>query len=139
MSFRMVALVTAFIVFVLGLGYLLAGGLVVGRWQIEPTDGVLLLGRRMGAVYLGLAVMLFLARSAPASLARTALVAGATVILILLPALGILEFAAGHAGLGILVSAAIEVLLAVAFVSVLLRDRAAGVREGRVEREHQPT
>ena len=30
----------------------------MGRWQIQPTESVLLLGRRMGALYLGLSVIL---------------------------------------------------------------------------------
>ncbi len=138
MSFRTVAVITAIITFVLGLGYLLAGGLVVGRWHIDATAGVLLLGRRMGAVYLGLSAIFFLARAVPASPARTALAAGATVVLVLLPLLSVLEVAAGHAGPGILVSAAIELFLAIGFISVLLRDRSAGVKTEGLGREHQP-
>ena len=66
MSFRFVAVVTAAILLVLGLGYLLAGTLLVARWQIQPTAAVLLLGRRIGALYLGLSVMFFLAAIAVA-------------------------------------------------------------------------
>lgn len=125
MSFRILAVVTAVVTFALGLGYLFAGTLVVGRWQVEPTAGVLLLGRRMGALYLGLSVMYFLARSAPLSAARTALSAGASVVLSLLALLGIYEFTAGHAGPGILASVGIESLLAVGFVWNLLAGRKA--------------
>ena len=48
MKFKIVAVATALISFALGLGYLLAGELILGRWQISPTDSVLLLGRRLG-------------------------------------------------------------------------------------------
>ena len=42
MRFRTVAMITAVVTFVLGVGYLFAGALVVSRWKLEPTDGVLL-------------------------------------------------------------------------------------------------
>ena len=128
MSFRFVAVVTAAILLVLGLGYLLAGTLLVARWQIQPTAAVLLLGRRIGALYLGLSVMFFLARSVPVSVARTALSAGALVVCSLLALLGVCEFAAGRSGPGILASAAIEALLAVAYAFVLFDDRRAAAR-----------
>lgn len=128
MSFRIVATVTAAILLVLGVGYLFAGALLVARWQIEPTESVLLFGRRIGAVYVGLAVMFFLARTVPASLARTALSTGAFVVCSLLSALGAWEFAAGRSGPGILASACVEALLAVAYAGALVRDRRAGGR-----------
>jgi Ca2+/Na+ antiporter len=51
MSFKAIAVITAIIGLVLGAAYLFLGQLVVGRWQIEPTEGVLLLGRRIGVLY----------------------------------------------------------------------------------------
>ncbi len=123
MSFKTVATITAIVGFALGAAYLFFGSLVVGRWQIEPTDGILLLARRIGALYLGLAVMYFLARSAPVSVARTALSAGTAVALSILALLGIFEFAAGRVGPGIFVSAGLELLIALAFVGVLVSQR----------------
>lgn len=123
MTFRTVATAAAIIAFVLGLGYLFAGHLVVGRWQVDPTQGVLLMGRRMGAVYLGLSAMFFAARSAGASPARSALAGGAAVALLLLAALGTYEFATGNAARGILVSAAVELVLSFGFARVFIADR----------------
>jgi len=123
MSFRTIAVITAVVTFVLGIGYLFAGALVVGRWQIEATQSVLLLGRRMGALYLGLAVIYFLARSAPASAARTALCAGAAVTTSLLALLGVYERSAGHAGPGILASVALESLLALGYIWIFFAER----------------
>lgn len=123
MTFRTTATVAAVIAFILGLGYLFAGHLVVGRWQVEPNQGVLLLGRRMGAVYLGLSVMFFAARSAAPSPARSALSGGAAAALFLLACLGSYEFLAGSAARGILVSAAVELLLAIGFTRAVLSDR----------------
>ncbi len=127
MSFRTLAVITAIVALALGVGYLFVGALVVGRWQIQPTDSVLLLGRRMGGLYLGLSVMYFLARSAPVSVTRTALSAGTVVALSSLALLGVYEVTAGHAGSGILVSVAIESLLAVGFIRILLTERRAAV------------
>jgi hypothetical protein len=125
MSFKTIAVITAIIGLVLGAAYLFVGKLVIGRWQIEPTDSVLLLGRRIGVLYLGLSLMFFLARSAPVSVARTALSAGFASALMILALLGIYEFTAGHVGPGILASAAIEFLLALAYIRVLFTERKA--------------
>lgn len=117
------ATATAIIAFVLGLGYIFVGHLVVGRWNVDATDGVLLLGRRMGAVYLGLAVMFFSTRGLGPSRARTALSLGAAVALSLLALLGLYEFTTGHAAFGILVSSIFEALLAAGFLRVLVNER----------------
>ena len=123
MTFRTTAVITAIVTFVLGAGYLVAGQILVGRWQIEPTESVLLFGRRIGALYLGLAVIFFLVRSAAASVARSALCTGAAVTCSLLAILGVYEFTAGRAGAGILASVAIESLLALAYIRLLVIER----------------
>lgn len=123
MSFRIIAVITSIVTFVLGAGYLFAGTLLIGRWQIEPTGSVLLLGRRIGALYLGLSVMYFLARSAPVCIARTALSAGTAVALSILVLLGVYELTAGHVGTGILASVVIEFLLALGYFRILYTDK----------------
>ena len=128
MSFRTIAVITAIVALALGVGYLVFGTLVVGRWQIQPTESVLLLGRRIGCLYLGLAVMYFLGRSAPLSVARTALSAGTAVALSLLALFGVYELIAGHAGSGILASVAIESLIALGYIWILLTERRAAAK-----------
>jgi hypothetical protein len=127
MSFKTIAVISAIVTLVLGLGYLFAGAFMVGRWQIQSTESVLLLSRRLGAVYLGLSVMFFLARSAPVSVVRTALSAGTAVAFSLLALLGVYELTAGHAGPGILVSVVIESLLAFGYIRILFTERRAAV------------
>jgi hypothetical protein len=126
-SFKTIAVITAIVTLVLGVGYLFVGALLVGRWQIQPTDSVLLLVRRIGSIYLGLSVMFFLARSAPVSVARTALSVGTAVALSFLALLGIYELTAGHAGPGILVSVVIESLIALAYIWTLFTERRRAV------------
>lgn len=123
MTFRTVATITSILLFILGAGYLFAGAIVVGRWALPATDEVLLVARRIGAIYLGLSVLFFMARSAPVSAARIAISAGATAVLSLLVVLGIYEFVAGHVGAGIFGSAGVELLLAIGFIGVLISER----------------
>ena len=128
MSFKTVAVITAIVALALGVGYLFFGALVVGRWQIQPTDSVLLFCRRIGGLYLGLSVMYFLARSAPVSVARTALSAGSAIALLLLALFGAYELTAGHAGPAILVSGGLEFILALGFIRILFTERKAAAK-----------
>jgi hypothetical protein len=124
-SFRTLAVITSIVTSVLGLGYLFVGSLVIDRWHIEPTESVLLFGRRIGALYIGLSVIFFLARSVPVSIARTALSAGTAVALSLLVLSGVYELSTGHVGSGILVSIAIEFLLALGYIRIFFAERRA--------------
>lgn len=128
MSFKYISVITAIIAFVLGIGYLFFGSLIIGRWQIDPTYNILLLGRRMGSFYLGLSVIFFLSRSIAASVARTALTVGVIVTLSLLAFLSYYEFAADRVGSGILVSAVIESLLAICYMIIFLNDQKVSIK-----------
>lgn len=123
MKFKAMAIVTGIALLGLGVGYFFFGAVIVGRWQVEPTVSVLLLARRIGCLYLGLSLVFFLARKAPFSTARTALSAGAVVITLLLAGTGVYALAMGHAGKGILISAAIEFLLGLGFICVLFAEK----------------
>jgi hypothetical protein len=123
MKFKTMAFITGIALLALGLGYFFFGAFIVGRWGVEATASVLLLARRIGCLYLGLALVFFLARKAPTSPARTALSAGAVVITLLLAGTGVCALALGHAGNGILISAAIELLLGFGFIWVLLAEK----------------
>lgn len=129
MNFKNIALVTAIIAFLLGIGYLFFGSLVIGRWQIDPTNSVLLLGRRMGSLYLGLSIIFFLSRSLTLSTTRTALSIGAAVTLSLLALLGIYEYSLNRVGSGILISVVIESLLAIGYIIVFYKDRKTSVKK----------
>ena len=123
MSFKTTSVITAIVTFVLGAVYLFAGSLAVSRWQIEPTESILLFGRRLGALYVGLSVIFFLVRSATASDVRSALCIGTAAVCSLLAFLGIYEFSAGHAGPAILISAALESFLAFCYIRIILTER----------------
>jgi hypothetical protein len=120
MSFAIVATVTSVAGLMLGIGWIFAGTTLFKRWGIEAHPDGLLVGRRLGAVYLGIAIMLFFGRSASASDLRTALCIGMLFGMLVLAILGVVEFRARRANAVILASSVLEVFLAVGFAWVLL-------------------
>lgn len=120
MNFSTIAIATSIAGLLLGIGWLFAGRLLLKRWGIEASPAGLLVGRRLGAVYLGIALMLFLGRYAPPSEFRLVACIGMSIALVLLAGLGLIEFKARRAGPAILASVVLEGILAGGFASVLL-------------------
>ena len=120
MPFAVVAIATSAAGLLLGLGWLFAGQVMLRRWGITPTPQLLLVGRRLGAVYLSIAAMLLLGSNAPESGLRSALAAGLLLAMILLASLGLIEYRARRANASILVSVALEIVLGVGYAAVLL-------------------
>ncbi len=120
MSFHALAIVTCIAASLLGLGWLTAGTLMLKRWRIEPSVGALLIGRRIGAVYLGVALLCFLVRSTTSPELITGVSLFAALTNALLAGLGLYEYRARRAGPAILVSVAVELLLLLGFGAVLL-------------------
>ena len=71
MSFYITAVATSIAALILGVGWLFAGTLLLKRWGLEPNASGLLVGRRLGVVYVAMALLLFLGRSAPPSELRS--------------------------------------------------------------------
>lgn len=115
MTFRIMAYIMTGAACLLGLRFIFAGGGVLKEWGIEATVGALVMFRRLGVIYLGLALMFFLGRNAAPSDVRSAvcLVMGGAVAV--LACLGISDFLARRANAGIFRSIAGEAVLAVAF------------------------
>ena len=118
MSFQAIALVMTVAGSLLGFRFIFAGGSVLDEWGIERTAGALVLFRRIGAIYLGLALMFFLARAAPASEIRSAACLVSSSAIALLACLGLFEFLMRRAGAGIFRSIVAEAALAAGFVWV---------------------
>ena len=118
MTFRVMALVMACAGCLLGLRFLFAGASVLQERGIEATTGALVVARRIGAIYLALALMFFLGRAAAPSDLRSAvcLVMGGAIAL--LACLGLLDFQAGRVNAGIFRSVIAEAVLAAGFVWV---------------------
>ena len=118
MTFQIMAYIMTGAACLLGLRFIFAGGGVLKEWGIELTAGALILFRRLGVIYLGLALMFFLGRNAAPSDFRSAvcLVMGGAVAV--LACLGLFEFRARRASAGIFRSVVGEAVLAVVFVWV---------------------
>ncbi|TCT32677.1 hypothetical protein [Martelella mediterranea] len=118
MTFEILALVMTAACIVLGARFIVFGGSVLKEWGLEQSIGALILFRRMGLMYLGLALMFFLGRTAGSSDIRSAvcLVMGGTAML--LAGLGLYEFLARRVSAGIFRSAVAEAVLGAAFIWV---------------------
>jgi len=118
MTFQLMAFIMAGGGCLLGVRFLFAGGSVLKEWGIEATPGAIVVFRRIGALYLGLALMFFLGRAAEPSDLRSAvcLVMGGAIAL--LAGLGLFEFLARRVGAGVFRSVVGEAVLAAGFVWV---------------------
>lgn len=123
MSFKIMAYVMALGGTVLGVRFIFRGAGLLKEWGIDVADGSLVIVRRVGAVYLGLALLFFLGRAAPPSDLRSAVCVGVGGACALLAGLGLFEFQAGRVSSGIIVPAIFEVLLAVGFVWAWWSDK----------------
>jgi hypothetical protein len=126
MSFHALAIVTCIAALLLATGWLFAARLMLKRWRIEPSVGALLVGRRIGAVYLGVALLCFLVRSTTSPELITSVSLFAALVNTLLAGLGLYEYRARRAGPAILVSVAVEVLLLLGFGTLLLTPAVGG-------------
>ena len=122
LNFRNLAILASFIFFALAITWMLAPNLFLASWGVDFTSSAGLVGRRGAALYAGVGLMLFSARNAEPSLARSALIKGFVVACLILAALGVFELATGHANSGILTAVFIEVALVLAFLYVNRTD-----------------
>jgi len=118
MTFQIMALIMTCAGCLLGLRFIFAGGSVLKEWGVEATAGSLILFRRIGAMYLALALMFFLGRAAAPSDLRSGvcLVMGGAIAL--LAGLGLFEYMARRVGAGVFRSVVGEAVLAAGFVWV---------------------
>jgi hypothetical protein len=123
MTFRIMAYVMTLAGGVLGLRFIFAGASLLREWGIETAEGPLVVCRRLGALYLGLALLFFLGRSATPSDLRSAVCLGIGGASALLAFLGIFELRAGRVSSGVIVPAVVEMVLAAGFAWVWWRGR----------------
>ena len=118
MTFTIVATSAAVASLLLGAGFLFAGTFMLKQWGVNGTVEGLLMSRRIGAVYLGLSLMLWLGRSAPSSPLRSAMCAGLALAIAMLAGLGLFEWRARRVSSGIFIAVIVETLLATGFLWV---------------------
>lgn len=117
MTFSIIALITAIATLGLGLGFLFSSTKMLAQWGMQAPDAAKVMSRRNGIIYLGLSVMLSLARtSIPTTQAVTI---GGAVITGFLAISGLYELKGGRVSKGILISTIVETLLTIGFLSSL--------------------
>ncbi|KHN59770.1 membrane protein [Dickeya fangzhongdai] len=122
LRFRPLAILSALLFFVLAVAWMSVPDLMLASWGVDFSRSAGLVSRRSAALYAGVGVMFFLARNVAPSPARSSLMKGVVVTCMILATLGVGEFVAGHASSGILPAAVLEVVLALAFLSVIRTD-----------------
>jgi lysylphosphatidylglycerol synthetase-like protein (DUF2156 family) len=118
LKFKQVAIITALVFLSLAVILVSAPDLILASWGVEFSASVGVVARRGAALYIGIAVMFFLARNSEHSTARTALIYGMITSCLILAALGAYEVATGNAASGILPAIFIEIALVIAFTYV---------------------
>jgi len=117
MNSELVLTVTAVLFFIFGLGWLIVPAVFGNYWGIAPGDNLNYMGRRYGAFLLMLAVAGWLARNAPNTEARHALMISAFISLALTTALSL--YGALALGLNAWPAFAVEFVLTLGFAWVL--------------------
>lgn len=117
MSSKIVLSTTAALIGIFGLGWLIVPDVMGNYWRIGPGDNLNYMGHRYSAFMLGLVVALWLARSAPNTQARRALMIGALVGLALTTAISV--YGALALALNAWPAVVVEFVLVMGFVWVL--------------------
>jgi hypothetical protein len=120
MPFKTTALTTSVICFCLAGVWAFGSAILLNLWGVDYAASAELVGRRGAALFLGVGVMLLLARDAEPSQARTSLTVGLIVACTALALLGVLEFVLGNVGFGILSAVIVELMIALAFLRIEL-------------------
>ena len=123
LRFRPLATSTALLFFALSAILMFRPAGMLANWGVGFDESIGLVCRRAAALYAGVGLMLFLARKAEPSPARSALVSGFIFVCVTLAGLGAFELASGRVNSGILSAILIEVSLALAYRFVARAER----------------
>ena len=104
---------------ILAIGFLFAPQAMLKSWELDAQIPTQFMARRIGANYLGLAIMFFLGRSAPPSALRDAVCIGLAVGILALPVLSFLALKQGLVSNGVIPSIVVEVVLALGLISTV--------------------
>jgi hypothetical protein len=114
---KLVLTATAVLIGIFGLGWLIMPDVMGNYWRMVPGGNLNYMGQRYAAFMLGLVVALWLARNAPNTQARRALMTGAFVALALTTAISL--YGALALGLNAWPAVTVEFMLVMGFVWVL--------------------
>ena len=114
--FRWAAMATAILCKALFVVFLIWPGSYVEAYGVTADRGADFLGRRAAAMFLGLAVILWITRNDAPTPSRQAISYGIATVFAGIAFTGLFEFGRGNAGINIVVAAAGEMLIAFVFL-----------------------
>ena len=117
MNSKFVLTTTAVLIGIFAVGWLIVPDAMGNYWRIGPGDNLNYMGHRYAAFMLGLVVAMWLARNAPNTQARRALMIGAFIALALTTAISL--YGALALALNAWPAVVVESALAVGFIWVL--------------------
>lgn len=107
----------------LALVYIAFPQLIFWLFGMPTQSGALIMARRGGALFLGIAILMYRIRSTDDRITRIAVSIGIATSCAALAALGIVDLIAGHVKAGILIAVVAETVCALCYIAVLLEDR----------------
>jgi len=117
MYYKYVVIILAIAVVGLGCRFIFSSDSILKEWGLDPIDSTRVLSRRLGAIYFGLSVLLFLSLTS-LSKAQT-ITMGVSAISGFLAISGILALYAGRVDTGIIRSIVAEIVLCLVLLSTL--------------------
>jgi len=111
-KFNILSIVTSIIAGLLFICLLLFPEFIFMLFEINGNESAYFISRRAAMLFLGYAIISYLARNAQPSMTRQALAFGLGVTMFSLAILGLIELLRGAAGIGILLAIGTELLIA---------------------------
>lgn len=122
-KFSTLSVITSIISFLLFVTLFLTPQLIFTLFEVEGNASAYFLARRAAMLFLGYAVIAYIARHANNSNARQAIILGIGTAMLSLSVLGAVELFRGFAGFGILLAMVTEFLLAIAYFLLWFLNR----------------
>ena len=121
MYYKIVVIIIAIAAIGLGCRFIFSSDSILKEWGLQSIDSTQVLGRRLGAIYFGLTVLLLLSLT---NMSKSQIVIiGVSSISGFLAISGILELMAGRVNTGIIRSIIAEVFLCLILVSTLFTKK----------------
>jgi len=121
MYYKNVVIIIALAVIGLGCRFIFANDAILKEWGLESIDSTGVLARRLGAIYLGLSVLLFLSLTDMSK--EQTIIIGVSAISGFLAISGILDVSAGRVTSGVIRSIVAELFLCMVLLSTLFIKR----------------
>ena len=107
-SYKVISSANAVLTFALFAILLIAPSFIFWIFSIEAGEAAYFIARRASILFLGLSLMSYLSRNASSSEMRQSVIISMFVLWAAMACLGIVEFARGYAGIGVLLAVAAE-------------------------------